>query len=117
MKAVNIHWDIDYDETGSLPTEIDIPEDVANIQMDHYKAEEKIAEWLFNVYGYCHGGFRIEMTEEERQNYCKGCARSIYSDGPLGHSCDMNIADNGYYNHANYPCYTRVNNKEEKEDD
>lgn len=109
MKTVNIHWDVDYDSDGNyLPAEVEIPKELTD--------ECEIADWLSDTYGFCHGGFRIEMTEEERQNYCKGCARSIYSDGPLGHSCDMNVADNGYYNHANYPCYTRVNNKEEKED-
>lgn len=101
MRATNIKWDVDYDEEhNELPTEVEIPKELTDPDI--------IGEWLSDTYGFCHNGFRIEMTEEERQNYCKDCARSIYSDGPLGHSCDMNVEDKGYYNHANYPCYTRV---------
>jgi hypothetical protein len=106
MRVVSIHWDADYDADGNyLPTEVEIPKELTD--------ECEIADWLSDTYGFCHCGFRIEMTEEERQDYCKGCARSIYSDGPLARSCDMNVADNGYYNHANYPCYTRVDKKED----
>ena len=108
MRAENIHWDVDYDNNGSLPTEVDIPEEVANIHMDHYEAEEKISEWLSDTYGCCHGGFMIKLTEAERNEYCKDCQRSIYGNGPLARSCDMNVSDNGYYNHANYPCWTKV---------
>lgn len=101
MKAVNIKWDVDYDkDRNNLPTEVKIPEELTDPDI--------ISDWLTNTYGFCHQGFRIEMTEDERHEYCKGCARSIYVDGPLARSCDINVADNGYYNHANYPCYTRV---------
>lgn len=104
MKAVNIRWSADYDTDGKhLPTEVEIPKELTDVS--------EISEWLSDTYGFDHGGFRIEMTEEERQNYCKGCARSIYSDGVLARRCDMNVTDNGYYNHANYPCYTRVEDK------
>lgn len=74
MKAVNIHWDVDYDENGYLPTEVDIPEEVANIHSEKYDAEEKISEWLTDTYGCCHGGFIVKLTEAERNEYCKNCA-------------------------------------------
>ena len=56
MKAVNIKWDINYDETASLPTEVAIPENLTD--------PGAICEWLTEKYGYCHDGFKIEMTEE-----------------------------------------------------
>lgn len=115
MRAENIKWDIDYDENGKLPTEVDIPEEVATIHDDKYEADEKIAKWLSDTYGYCHGGFIVKLTEDERKEYCKDCARSIYDDGPIAKSCDMNISDNGYYNHANWPCHTKVANKEKRQ--
>lgn len=36
----------------------------------------------------------------DRNNYCKDCDRSIYANGALAKSCDSNIENNGYYNHA-----------------
>ena len=62
------------------------------------------------------------MTEQERQNYCKDCDRSIWGKY---HDCDTNIEDNGYYNHADDKCFCKiVNGKrvekyswEEKEED
>ena len=36
----------------------------------------------------------------DRNNNCKDCDRSIYASGALAKSCDSNIENNGYYNHA-----------------
>ena len=49
MKATNIMWDIDYDDNGILPTEIEIPNGMTD--------EDEISDYLSNVTGYCHCGF------------------------------------------------------------
>ena len=51
-----------------------------------------------------------KMTEQERQNYCKNCDRSIYSTSPAARSCDCNVQDNGYYNLADSKCYCKITN-------
>lgn len=50
------------------------------------------------------------MTEEKRQDYCKDCDRSIYSNSVLARSCDSNIEDNGYYNGAGDKCFCKIVN-------
>lgn len=52
MKTANIKWDIDYDNNGPLPTEIEIPEGMID--------EEEISNWLSNKIGYCHEGFCLK---------------------------------------------------------
>lgn len=53
MKAINIKWDVDSEEELEfLPTEIDIPEELAD---EEY--EEEISDYLSDVTGYCHKGF------------------------------------------------------------
>ena len=54
LKAINIMWDVDYDDDGYLPTEIDIPEGMTD--------EEEISDYLSDVTGFCHEGF--ELVEE-----------------------------------------------------
>ena len=50
MKAINIMWDIDYDDGGvELPKEIEIP----NGMID----EDEISDYLSDVTGYCHEGY------------------------------------------------------------
>lgn len=52
MKAVNIIWDVDYEEDReSLPSEIDIPEGMTD--------EEEISDYLSDTTGYCHNGFYL----------------------------------------------------------
>lgn len=51
LMAKNILWDIDYDDNGKLPTEIDIPEGMTD--------EEEISNYLSEVTGYCHQGFNL----------------------------------------------------------
>jgi len=61
MKAVNIEWDIDFDNNAELPTEIEIPEgliDENEDEMDDYLDE--VSDYLSDVTGYCHKGFDIE---------------------------------------------------------
>lgn len=53
LKATNILWDVDYDDGGELPTEIDIPEGMTD--------EDEISNYLSEVTGYlpsrlCIGG-------------------------------------------------------------
>lgn len=51
----------------------------------------------------------------DRNNYCKDCDRSIYASGALARSCDSNIENNGYYNHAGEKCYCKIVNGERAE--
>lgn len=64
MKAVNIMWNIDYDEDKNyLPTEVEIPDEYATdpeLLEDRVKLEEIISDWLSDEYGFCHDGFVLE---------------------------------------------------------
>ena len=52
MKAINIEWDVDYEEEREdLPTEIDIPEGMID--------EEEISDYISDVTGFCHYGFEL----------------------------------------------------------
>ena len=52
MKAINIEWDVDYEEDREfLPTEIEIPEGMED--------DDEISDYLSNVTGYCHKGFEL----------------------------------------------------------
>ena len=62
MKATNIKWDIDYDDNGDLPTEIEIPN---TIQDD----EDKISDYLSDVTGYCHEGYTLVDSKETEEPY------------------------------------------------
>lgn len=60
MKAINIKWDVDFEEDlESLPTEIEIPD---WIEEDDYDA---IDDYLSDVTGYCHNGYELVDSEEE----------------------------------------------------
>lgn len=60
MKAVKIRWDIDYDDNGDLPTEIEIPENVVKEATDEDKIDDEvISDYITNLTGYCHQGFEI----------------------------------------------------------
>lgn len=57
MKAINIKWDVDYDEDlEDLPTEIDIPEGITD--------EEEISDYISNATGFCHKGFTLEEEQQ-----------------------------------------------------
>lgn len=51
MKATNIKWDVDYDDNGMLPTEIEIPEGMTD--------EDEITDYLSDVTGFCHEGYDL----------------------------------------------------------
>lgn len=53
MKAVNIKWDTDGDMglLEELPTEIEIPKDMAD--------EDEISDYISNETGFCHLGFEL----------------------------------------------------------
>lgn len=61
MKAVDILWDIDIDddtvtpESIGLPSEVDIPDNID---------EDDVADYLSDLTGYCHKGFRLIDVEE-----------------------------------------------------
>lgn len=50
--ATNILWDNDECDDFDLPTEMDIPEDMTDI--------EKISDYLSDQTGFCHKGFVLE---------------------------------------------------------
>ena len=53
MKAINIIWDVDYEEDiDDLPTEIEIPEDIID-------DEDEISDYISDVTGFCHKGFDL----------------------------------------------------------
>lgn len=51
MKAINIIWDIDFEDDIILPTEIDIPEGMID--------EDEISDYLSDFTGFCHKGFAL----------------------------------------------------------
>lgn len=62
MKAVKIRWDIDYDNNGDLPSEIEIPENVVKEATDEYGIDDEvISDYITNLTGYCHQRFEIVM--------------------------------------------------------
>ena len=57
MKAINIDWDVDYEEElENLPTEIDIPKEMTD--------EEEISNYISDVTGFCHKGFTLELENK-----------------------------------------------------
>ena len=61
LKAVDIIWDVDCQEDlEGLPTEVEIPDG-----MD----EDDISDYLSDVTGFCHKGYRLE--ECEKQDVCQ----------------------------------------------
>ncbi len=51
MKAIDIIWDLDRENDGSLPSEITIP--------DNIKDEDEISDYLSDMTGFCHKGFYL----------------------------------------------------------
>jgi vacuolar-type H+-ATPase subunit F/Vma7 len=55
-KATNIQWDIDEeDDDLELPIEVEIPDDMYD--------EDEISDYLSDVVGFCHKGFKIVEDE------------------------------------------------------
>ena len=52
MKATNIQWDTDGDKDvfDSLPTEIEIPDNIT---------EDEISDYISDMTGFCHNGYII----------------------------------------------------------
>lgn len=58
MKAVDIDWDVNSEaERDSLPSEIEIPEGMMH--------EEDISNYLSDVTGFCHKGFKLVDCSKE----------------------------------------------------
>jgi hypothetical protein len=52
MKAINIIWDVDFEEDlENLPTEIDIPNGMTD--------EEEVSDYITDETGFCHYGFEL----------------------------------------------------------
>ena len=62
MKAVNIRWDTE-ENTESLPTEIEIPENIANNVKDMDDYDDEIGDYISAVTGFCHCGFEIIVQQ------------------------------------------------------
>lgn len=62
-KAINIQWDTDGDEEAlaSLPTEVELPEDVFWDNRYDNKDEylDAVSDWLSDTYGFLHYGFTM----------------------------------------------------------
>ena len=72
MRAINIKWDIDYDDDVSLPTEIEIPQNITD--------EEEISDYLSEVTGYCHQGFELKLECPFDGDETNDCADCVYAD-------------------------------------
>jgi len=55
--ATNIKWDVDYEDNGELPKEIEIPKGMTDM--------DEIADYLSSVTGYCHDGYAISVVFEK----------------------------------------------------
>ena len=54
MKAVDILWDVDdLKDLAQLPKEIEIPSGMTDA--------EEISDYITDLTGFCHRGFRIEL--------------------------------------------------------
>lgn len=52
MKAIDIIWDVDYEEDKDLlPTEIEIPDEITDI--------DEVSNYISDVTGFCHYGFDL----------------------------------------------------------
>lgn len=67
-KAVDIEWDVDFEEDrNALPTEIKIPKEIEN-DMD------AISDYLSDTTGYCHCGYvLLDSRAKEVFDPCEGC--------------------------------------------
>ena len=57
MKAINIVWDVDYEEElEDLPDEIEIPEGMVDV--------DEIGDYISDVTGFCHYGFTLKEEQQ-----------------------------------------------------
>lgn len=58
MKAINIIWDIDdREDLNTLPSEIEIPEDM--IDEAGEVDDDEISDYLSDMTGFCHKGYEL----------------------------------------------------------
>lgn len=58
MKAINIIWDVDdKEDLNTLPSEIEIPEDM--IDEAGEVDDDEISDYLSDVTGFCHKGYEL----------------------------------------------------------
>lgn len=56
MRAINIQWDVDEpEELEFLPTEIEIPDDIAR----DYEYEDEITDYISDTTGFCVYGYDL----------------------------------------------------------
>lgn len=75
VRAINIEWDTDGDETvvEDLPREIDIPDEVmARLDED----EDAVSDYVSEQTGFCHYGF--ELVEGKRKVIEKSLKKEIH---------------------------------------
>jgi hypothetical protein len=62
MKAINIIWDVDFEEDlENLSTEIDIPNGMTD--------EEEISDYITDETGFCHKGFELVKDDIKDWEY------------------------------------------------
>lgn len=62
MKAINIIWDVDFEEDlENLPTEIDIPNGMTD--------EEEVSDYITDEIGFCHKGFELVKDNIKEWEY------------------------------------------------
>lgn len=87
MKAIEIEWDIDHKEDRALlPTEIEIP--------DGMEDEEDISDYLSDVTGFCHKGFRLQMEEKDMSLALEEGRGETIADGKIAAAMKC-LMDNG----------------------
>ena len=63
MKAINIKWDTDGDESvrATLPSTVELPREIFSPQKFESSEEllEAVSNWLSDEYGFCHDGFSV----------------------------------------------------------
>lgn len=57
-KAYAIKWDTD----GASRSECGVP---SSVTVPYYMDEDEVADWLSDVYGFCHDGFKTNFSDED----------------------------------------------------
>lgn len=65
--AYDIDWNAPKSEKKNLPKRILIPEEVVAEYKDGY--EDAIGDYISDVTGYCHYGYKLTIDEEEGENH------------------------------------------------
>ena len=73
MKAVNIQWDTENDDSVMLPDEMELPFDMTD--------KDEISDYLSDVTGVCHNGFGLIVNLDTFPVNDAVIEREIYEQG------------------------------------